>query len=364
MSYFAKAVLATLAVSAICGAAFAEDAGKERRIGATPFPAIAFTPETSLLFGGGAVLYGKPADAALKTDSVSVVAFYTLKNQFQAAIMGGAYFFEDDLLVRINACGSKFPSEYYGIGSDTPESEKEKYTPVYVPVNVSVLCRVMKNLYAGPSLDYKYEKILSAEKGGALDRGLVTGTKAGSTSGAGAMAAYDTRDSEMNPHEGIYSEARAVLYRRSLGGNNDFFKTSLDLRTYISFGASTLGMQLYGASVSGDVPFYYIPSLGGGSNGGGDCSLRGYLNERYIDRNLLFFQTEYRIPVWARLGCVFFAGAGEVASDLRSFGEHPRAAAGAGLRCMIDKEQKINLRMDISYNGRESYAYLNILEAF
>jgi hypothetical protein len=364
MKCIEKAVLAGLIAAALCGSSFAEIEKKESRIGAAPFPAIAYTPETSLLFGGGAVLYGKPADAAFKTDSVSVVAFYTLKNQFQAAMTGGAYFLEDNLLVRVNASGSKFPSEFYGIGSTTAESGKEKYTPVYVPVNVSILCRVMKNLYAGPSLDYKYEKIISAEKGGVLDRGLVSGTKAGSTTGAGAMAAFDTRDSEMNPHEGFYSEARAVLYQRSFGGNNNFFKTSLDVRSYISFGASTLGLQLYGASVSGDVPFYYNPSLGGGSNGGGDCSLRGYLNERYIDRNLVFFQTEYRIPVWSRLGVALFAGAGEVASDYGSFGEHPRAAAGAGLRCMIDKEQKINLRMDVSYNGKESYAYLNILEAF
>ena len=32
------------------------------------------------------------------------------------------------VLLRTEVSGSCFPSEYYGIGPDTPKSEKEKYT--------------------------------------------------------------------------------------------------------------------------------------------------------------------------------------------------------------------------------------------
>jgi hemolysin activation/secretion protein len=110
--------------------------------------------------------------------------------------------------------------------------------------------------------------------------------------------------------------------------------------------------------VNGTIPFYYYPSLGGNS------IIRGYLDGRYIDRYLSAVQAEYRYPIKGRWSGTVFAGAGEVAHNPSEFGKHPRAAAGGGLRYMIDTDERINIRLDLTYNGRQSYAYVNIMEAF
>ena len=61
---------------------------------------------------------------------------------------------------------------------------------------------------------------------------------------------------------------------------------------------------------------------------------------------------------------VIFAGIGEVEHKFSEFTNHPRAAGGAGIRFMIDKESKINVRLDFAYNGNDVLTYFNILEAF
>lgn len=79
-----------------------------------------------------------------------------------------------------------------------------------------------------------------------------------------------------------------------------------------------------------EVPFYLQPALGGKSairsvhddrlgSDGTDATLRGYRNLRFIDRNLLLVQAEYRVPVWGPVDATLFADAGKVArtrSDL------------------------------------------------
>ena len=55
-----------------------------------------------------------------------------------------------------------------------------------------------------------------------------------------------------------------------------------------------------------EIPYFMLPSLGGGSN------LRGYSSWRFRDRNSLLLQGEWRIMVNRYLDTVFFADAGKV----------------------------------------------------
>ena len=52
-----------------------------------------------------------------------------------------------------------------------------------------------------------------------------------------------------------------------------------------------------------EIPYFMLPSLGGGSN------LRGYSSWRFRDRNSLLLQGEWRIMVNRYLDTVFFADA-------------------------------------------------------
>jgi outer membrane translocation and assembly module TamA len=60
-----------------------------------------------------------------------------------------------------------------------------------------------------------------------------------------------------------------------------------------------------------DIPFFMLPSLGGGSD------LRGYSSWRYRDRNSLLLQAEWRIMVNRFLDTAFFYDAGKVTEHTR-----------------------------------------------
>lgn len=325
--------------------------------GIAPFPIIAYQPETSIMLGAGSVLYLKPQNGGTKNDDFKVIAFYTLKKQYTFSIQSNVYFKDDFLWLRPEIKYSLFPTDYYGIGGDTPESAKEKYTPKKVPAGLSFLARLYGNIYAGPSYDFQYYSILKTENGKALDT-EPREKKTTISSGAGAIIIFDERKGGMNPNGGYYAELKGIRYAHSIGSDHSFFTANIDLRTYIQFGGTTLGFQYVGAMAHGTIPFYFYPSLGG------ENSIRGYLEGRYIDRYLSAVQSEYRFPIYERLSGVVFAGAGEVAHDPSGFGENIRGAVGAGFRFMIDTDEKINIRFDMTYNKKNTYAYVNILEAF
>lgn len=364
MKYMRSLTLVSIlftALPAISAHAAERDAGtgeSKPGFGVAAFPAMAYMPETSALLGVCGVMYYKNA-ATGKTDSLTLTAIYTLKHQYQISMVSDIYFAGDLLRFKGETSYTRFPCDFYGVGADTPDSGREKYTPVYFPAKPALLVKTIGSLYAGPVYDFRYERIEKTERGGVLRRGDLYGSKTAASSGFGGMLVYDTRDNPMYPAGGAYVEASAIRYTKGAGGDFDFTKEKFDMRTYFAFGDTVLCAQGIVSAVTGDAPFYYIPSLGGDSEG-----LRGYYNGRHIDRRLALVQLEYRFPLFWRFGMAVFAGAGEVAHSFRDFGEHPRAAGGAGIRFAIDREQKINLRFDSTYNGHEFYQYVNILESF
>ena len=93
--------------------------------------------------------------------------------------------------------------------------------------------------------------------------------------------------------------------------------------------------------------------------------MRGYYEGRYRDRQYLAGQAEYRFPLWWRIGGAAFAGMGDVAPDLGSFTfSSLKPSYGLGLRFMINKEEKVNIRLDYAWGKETSGFYLEITEAF
>jgi hypothetical protein len=98
------------------------------------------------------------------------------------------------------------------------------------------------------------------------------------------------------------------------------------------------------------IPFFMLPSLGGGSN------LRGYSSWRYRDMNSLLFQAEWRIMVNRYLDMAFFYDAGKVVartSDLDLDGL--KSDFGFGLR--FHGPAATPLRVEIA-KGREGLAFI------
>jgi hypothetical protein len=73
------------------------------------------------------------------------------------------------------------------------------------------------------------------------------------------------------------------------------------------------------------IPFYLMPSLGGGH------SLRGYSNYRFHDRHLLLGTAESRLAIWPHLDAAVFVDAGTVAAHVEDLG-FDKQVYGLGLR--------------------------------
>ena len=341
--------------------AFGKETANERTVSIVPFPIFAYSPDTRFVGGVGAIINSAPKDRNddSKEDNIKILTFYTQNKQYELMTESEYYFWDNFLQVRCKAKMRKTPSEYYGIGPDTPISMKEKYTYKSLALFFAPLVRVIDGFYIGPVFDFRRYKVDKYEANGEIDN-ISSGSRLTKTPGIGGIISYDTRKGGFYVYSGELVELNFVQYTAEMGGAFNFNKFSVNLKKFYQLYSSVICGQIYTEILNGDMPFYSHPSVGGDDIN----QLRGYLYGRHADKFLTNIQVEYRFPVVWRFGMVLFAGAGEAEHKFSAFTSHPRAAGGAGIRFMVDKESKANLRLDLAYNGSEVLAYFNVLEAF
>lgn len=334
-----------------------------------PLPVIFYQPETKLGFGGTAIYFFQLGEAVAEdgrssqfSSSLSAVGVYTTRKQIISFVgaelypSGGRY----RILGRIGY--SKFPTKYWGIGNDTPDSAEEDYTPRTFGLEADVQREVSRGWYVGLLGQFAYRTVSEVEEGGLIDSGAAPGSDDGLIIGAGLSFTRDTRKSRVYPRSSSFHTFRVALYDGFFGSDYDYATFTLDLRRYTTlFTRHVLALRGLGVITTGDPPFDYMPQLGG------DEILRGYFAGRFRDRDLLVFQLEYRAPVWWRIGVVGFAAAGQVAHDPVGFRLdefHP--SAGFGLRFLLSEREEFNIRADFAWGFDVSSTgfYLNLGETF
>ena len=106
-----------------------------------------------------------------------------------------------------------------------------------------------------------------------------------------------------------------------------------------------------------EVPFYLLPSLGGGS------SIRGYHSWRFRDRNALLLNAEYRWTPSHYLDMALFLDAGQVAprtEDLRFSELH----TGYGIGARFHTPSAMVLRIDIGHSTEGTTLHLSTSHRF
>lgn len=349
-------VAALLLLAAAVGA-------EERERALIPLPAIFYGPETGV-GGGVALLYTWPGPEEEAPNQAAGILFYTQKRQIISALTTEVALGEGETRLLIASRLRRYPDTYFGIGSDTPDSAEESYTPLEGELEAGFLRRVLPGFSLGPSYRFRYSALQETEAGGELDSGLVPGSDHSLVSGLGLRLRYDIREGGFAPRRGFYAELSGGLYGRLLGGSEDFGRLKLDVRHYLPLAAEAgpvLALQGLFDSGWGEVPFQELPQLGG------DMMMRGYLAGRYRDKVYAAVQGELRVPLFWRLGGVLFAAAGQVAPELGALDfSSPRTAAGAGLRVLVNRSQNLNLRLDmaLSPEAEGPAVYVRAMEAF
>ena len=324
-----------------------------------PLPVVFYSPETRL-GGGVAVLHAYRSSAEGRPIATAASLMYTQNRQIAAGISTDAYLSGGRNHVTASVGYSKVPAVFYGIGNATAQSDSESYTPRTFVVDASAERRIARGVYLGVGGDFATGSMVEVEPGRALASGTVPGSGIGRVVGLGGAVTYDTRDNILAAASGGYAKLAARRYAAYLGSEFDFTAVQLDLRHFRTLAAGhVVAIQATWSGTSGDVPFARMPQLGGQN------LLRGYYQGRYRDRQYVAAQAEYRTPTWRRMGLAAFGGAGQVAprlGDLSLSGMH--AAGGAGLRVLLNRQERLALRLDYGAGARSSGFYITVGEAF
>ncbi len=166
---------------------------------------------------------------------------------------------------------------------------------------------------------------------------------------------FDYRDDPGLPHKGIMV---ALLWQRMENIDRidlfNFTQWGMDVRGYIPLGARQRVLALRGLFIDSDpgsgnrVPFFLMPSLGGGE------SLRGFPAFRFQGPKMMLIQAEYRWEASPRFELALFGDTGTVAliGDRISLDEL-KSDAGVGFR--IKSSRSTLFRLDLAY-GNEGWA--------
>jgi hypothetical protein len=344
------------------------DNAKKERLGITPFPVVYYTPETSLALGGGVVFTLRDKGESMETrpDNLQVMTAYTLNNQLFLMLSPEKYFNEQQGKLFMSIGYLNWPTSFFGVGNDSDidmddiEDLEEAYTDRSFMVQPWIMHTLVSDLSVGLTLDWKNTHVEDVEQGGMLTEDDLTGSEGGISSGMGPVITWDTRDNLFSPSRGSWYKAWAWVYREWMGSDFDYEYYGLDLRHYRPIGReSVLALQGFMALTGGNVPFYEYPTP----------LMRGLYENVFVDKNAVAVRAEYRFPInffpKGRWGAAVFGAVGDAFPDAGSTEDLDlKVAGGAGLRFALNKQEKINVRLDIGISQYGVFPYIMLQEAF
>lgn len=329
-----------------------------------PLPVLFYQPETGTGFGGLASYLFRPGRqaATVPASDVGGYVIYTTKKQILTSLGTRLYLSGGALRLAGNVQYIKFPTKFWGIGNDTPESAEEDYTPRTLLAVVEAQREVLRGWFVGGRVQVARRTLREVSDSGQLVTGTVPGSADGSIIEGSLLLTYDGRDNTIYPTRGQYHQVNVLGASTGLGSDFGYAGTRFDLRGYVSPATRhVIAVRAVGETRSGTPPFDLLPQLGG------DVLLRGYYQGRFRDHTLVAFQSEYRMPVIWRIGVVAFADAGQVAprvGDLQF--DAFKVSLGGGLRFLLSPREGLNIRADYGYglDVKSGGFYLAIGEAF
>ena len=325
--------------------------------GITPVIIPAYTPETRMAISGGVVYYNYPHPESAKPNQVTVYGYYTQNQQACAGLRAERYLFTDTIKYNLNLAYTYYPNEFWGIGMDTSDDKSERYTNKSVLGNGSILYKVFTNTYFGLNMLMYHSNITRRKKNGILETTHPAGMRGTDELGSGLHLCFDSRDMVFFPHSGMLLDIKNINFAKALGSDHNFSKIDINGSHYLQIkGEHVIAFQYIIDLAWGGVPVQLLNYN----------NIRGYNYSRYIDKNYIGSNVEYRFPIIWRIGGTVFAGAGEIAPRIGDFNfTNIKPAAGLGLRAMVDKDEHINVRFDAGFSAiNRCEFYLNIIEAF
>ncbi len=177
------------------------------------------------------------------------------------------------------------------------------------------------------------------------------------TSGAGVLAFYDSRDNYFTPVSGVDAKLVYTFYREGLGSDFDFDKLKANAHGFWMV-TDDVQLALRGdlkAITSGFAPFWEVPFI----------DLRGIPMLRYQGEVTGVAEVEGRFDFTPRWSVNGFVGAGQAADDFSSLGDvSTRVTKGIGFRYLIMRLLRARIGIDIARGPEDTAIYLTFGSAW
>lgn len=329
-----------------------------------PIPILTSTPETGVRFGGALEYFfnAKEKDSEARGSYIHGQLTYSTLGQFEAKATWQVFTKGEKFVFRGSAGYSTYNDRFWGIGNNTVAENNylaQDYSRIFLE---SRTYRLLKNQwYIGLKLDYNDVYNVVNAKPLTPDQNDVPGIYGSKTIGLGPAILYEGRDFPFSAHQGAYAE---VYFSKNFSFKNnpyDFNTWFVDLRKYYPLTKnSTLAFQLSSIHTTGNVPLRELPKVGG------SVLMRGYFTGRFRDRSFTALQAEYRFHIWRWVYGAAFGSAGLIDDALSSYSTgNLLKAGGLGLRFLVNKKNRMFLRLDYARNSTAGGAYyIRLNEAF
>jgi len=328
-------------------------------------PHASYQQETSVAPGIAYGYYFKSKDIR-RISSISGSAVYTFINQFTFNVTPKIFFNSAKWYLYSNLNLRNYPDYFFGISNKSTDTKQ-----AFTSQNMSLLLQpqyiISKYFLVGASFSARFERLVTdsifeTHKTQVFQQFGNDGWQPYSQLSIGLVAAYDTRDNQFYPQNGIFAKSFFTVSKAGWGSTYSLQELSVDFRQYISlFNSHVLAWQVYYDGIFGQhgIPFELMPSVGGRD------LLRGFRQGMYRENVLLMAQTEYRLPIYKRLKAAAFCSVGDVMNGADYKIDKLKVSYGAGLRYRLN-DARVHLRLDLAKNnyGDKLQFYITATEAF
>ena len=334
-----------------------EEKDKEDDRSFMALPVAGYSTDTGFIGGVAAIKsYNRER---VRISTVKTAMIYTTKKQFTSVVDLDHYFSGNRDRVLIELVYIKYPTYFYGIGNDSSNNDPEKFTPEYFKTEFFYERSLRSALKIKTGFFLRNEALVEYESNGRFITSDAPWQRGRFDAGLEISLIRDSRDNIFAANRGSLVQViyRGLMFQNKGGSSN---MLTLEARKfYTPYSDIVLGFMAIADNLSGDAPYYLYPVLGGQDR------LRGYEENRFLDRNRILFQHDFRFPIRGPVGGCIFAATGRVAPNVKSlFTGTWHSAAGCGLRWYYNKEDNLVIRFDFAQGSDASGIYFGFGEAF
>jgi outer membrane protein assembly factor BamA len=341
-----------------------------RRPSFMPVPIFRYSQEIGIEFGAGLLYstYLDKKDLSNRSSNFSGIVSASTKGQYNISLKSDIWTKQNKHHYITEVRFKRMPFDFYGIGNETIEADKDRLVQGSVKVAIEAEKRFWPNMYTGFSVGFENYHFTDKETGGIFNTDQSILHKiGGSVVYAGISQTYDTRNSNNYTTKGLMAKL-TLQYAPDFWGGENFTGTLIkaNIRNFWSLSPKfVIGVNgLFHTLQGKNAPFYLLPQMGN------DEMMRGYYTGRYRDRNLLAAQAELRYRYNNRFGAAAFAGTGQVFDNGGFAAKNFKPSYGAGGRYFFDPEKGLSVRVDYGIGEkranekRQTGFYISLAEAF